>query len=173
MLELEVLDVDPLGAERLEDAGKDARSVGDVHAQPVEGAGVVVRRSSIRRRLPLASPIQRARKPASPAASADSSCSTRRRCSASAAREGVAILEEDVDPDPRVRAGDARHVAQRPAGGGERLVAFDAVAPAWLTRTFASACGRWLVTRNEPVVRGGIDRDGRAPSDAANACTTR
>ena len=35
------------------------------------------------------------------------------------------VLEEDVDPDPRVRSGDAGHVAQRPACGGERLVAVD------------------------------------------------
>ena len=30
--------------------------------------------------------------------------------------ERLAVLEEDVDPDARVRAGDARHVAQRAAG---------------------------------------------------------
>ena len=31
--------------------------------------------------------------------------------------ERLAVVEEDVDPDARVRAGDARHVAQRAAGG--------------------------------------------------------
>jgi len=30
--------------------------------------------------------------------------------------ERFSILEEDVDPDPRVRAGDSRHVAERAAG---------------------------------------------------------
>src|SRR2546429_438389 len=40
--------------------------------------------------------------------------------------ERTRVLEEDVDPDPRVRAGDAGHVAQRPARRRERLVALDA-----------------------------------------------
>ena len=58
-----------------------------------------------------------------PRSSAGSTCSIRRRCSASAARDRVGVVEEDVDPDARVRAGDARHVAQRAAGVRERLVA--------------------------------------------------
>ena len=32
------------------------------------------------------------------------------------------------------------------------------VAPAWFTITFASTCGRWLVERDELVVRRGLDR---------------
>ena len=43
MLELEVLDVDPLGAERLRDPREDARPVGDVDADALELAGVAVR----------------------------------------------------------------------------------------------------------------------------------
>ena len=38
--ELEVLDVDPLRAERLRDPGEHARPVGDVHAEPLELARV-------------------------------------------------------------------------------------------------------------------------------------
>ena len=105
------------------------------------------RSASIAAAIPAASPIQRARKPASPRSSAASSCSTRRRCSASASRSALGVLEEDVDPDPRVRAGDAGHVAQRArprrrAARGPRR----GLAPAWLTSRFASACGRWLVS---------------------------
>ena len=37
-----------------------------------------------------------------------------------------AVVEKDVDPDPRVRAGDARHVAQRAARRRERVVPVDA-----------------------------------------------
>ena len=79
----------------------------------------------MRRRFWPASPIQRARKPASRRSSAASTCSIRRRCSASASRSGVGVVEEDVDPDARVRAGDAGHVAQRAAGVRERLVPVD------------------------------------------------
>ena len=61
--------------------------------------------------------------PASPPASASSTCSRWRRCSASV--EGLAVVEEDVDPDPRVGAADARHVRQRAARGLERVVPVD------------------------------------------------
>src|SRR6476646_10506289 len=42
------------------------------------------------------------------------------------AADRLCIVEEDVDPDARVRARDARHVAQRAAGMRERLVTLDA-----------------------------------------------
>ena len=42
------------------------------------------------------------------------------------ARERLAVVEEDVDPDARVRAGHARHVAERAADRRERVVAVDA-----------------------------------------------
>ena len=121
--------------------------------------------ASIRRRLPAASAIQRARKPASPAASADSSCSTRRRCSPSAAASASRLSRKMSTQMRGFAPGDARHVAQRAAG---RLQADrgrrSRDAPAWLRSTFASACGRWLVTRDEPVVRAGSIATGRAPS---------
>src|SRR2546430_17004006 len=37
--------------------------------------------------------------------------------------QAAGVVEEDVDPDARVRAGDPGHVPQRPAGGSERPVA--------------------------------------------------
>src|SRR6266508_541894 len=43
VLQLEVLDVDPLRAERLRDAGKNARAVGNVDAQTLKGARLLVR----------------------------------------------------------------------------------------------------------------------------------
>ena len=126
--------------------------------------------ASIRRRCPLASPIQRARNPASPAASARSTCSSCRRCSPSARRERLAVVEEDVDPDPRVGAADPRHVAQRAArrpgaGRGRR----SASEPAWLRRTLASTCGRWLVTATRRSWASGSIATGRAPSDGDEA----
>src|ERR687895_2702908 len=42
VLQLEVLHVDPLGAERLEDSGENPRAVRDVYAEPVQGARVLV-----------------------------------------------------------------------------------------------------------------------------------
>ena len=40
--------------------------------------------------------------------------------------ERLAVVEEDVDPDARVRARDPRHVAERAAGRSERIVTLDA-----------------------------------------------
>ena len=66
--------------------------VGDVDAHAVErarvGVGAVEHAAGGCR---AASPIQRARKPASPASSAASTCSIRRRCSASASRTASAL----------------------------------------------------------------------------------
>ena len=59
VVQLEVLDVDPLGAERLRDAGEHARPVGDVDAQP----------------------LQRARDPGTRARACAGGCSTPRRSS--------------------------------------------------------------------------------------------
>ncbi len=173
VLELEVLDVDPLGAERLGDRGEHAGPVGHVDANPVERAGVGVgaARASAGG-SGAASPIQRARKPASPCSSAASTCSIRRRCSASASRIASRVVEEDVDPDARVRAGDAGHVAQRAAGVRERLVALDAAAPAWLTTTFASTCGTWLVIATSRSCASASIATGDAPSSATNPCTS-
>ena len=41
MVELEVADVDPRGAERLRDLGEDVRTVGDVHLHALERGGTL------------------------------------------------------------------------------------------------------------------------------------
>ena len=46
-------------------------------------------------------------------------------------------------------------------------------APAWLRRTFASTCGRWLVTATRRSWASGPIATGRAPSDETNPCTSR
>ena len=118
-------------------------------------------RSSMRRRLLDASPIQRARKPASPCSSAASTCSIRRRCSASALADRVGVVEEDVDPDARVRARDARHVAERAAGVRERLVPVDARRARLVDDHVREHVRHVARQRDEPVVRVGVDRDRR------------
>ena len=47
------------------------------------------------------------------------------------------------------------------------------VAPAWLRRTFASACGRWLVTATSRSCAPASIATGRAPSDVTKPCTVR
>ena len=46
-------------------------------------------------------------------------------------------------------------------------------APAWLRRTFASACGRWLVTATRRSCAPASIAIGRAPRDVTNPCTAR
>ena len=74
--------------------------------------------------------------------------------------ERLAVVEEDVDPDARVRAGDARHVAQRAARRGERLVALDAGAAGLVDEHVRERVRQVARERDEPVVRLGVDRDG-------------
>ena len=79
------------------------------------------------------------------------------------------VLEEDVDPDARVRARDAGHVAERASGGGERLVALDALGARVVQEQVRERVREVARQRDEPVVRCGIDRDGRRaePGDEA------
>ena len=125
MLELEVRDVDPLGAERLEDPGEDARAVGDVHAQPVQGARVLVGR--VEHPAPVAARLADPAREKAGVAVGERGLELLDAAAVLGERgcERVAVVEEDVDPDPRVRAGDARHVAQRASGRRERVVAVD------------------------------------------------
>ena len=77
------------------------------------------------------------------------------------AADALGVVEEDVDPDARVRARDPRHVAQGAAGVRERLVALDA-RRAGLVRDDVREHVRHVARqRDEPVVRLGVDRDGR------------
>jgi len=69
------------------------------------------------------------------------------------------VVEEDVDPDPRVRAGDPRHVAQRPARGGERLVAVDPRRSGLVDEHVRERVRQVARQRDEPVVRVRVDRD--------------
>ena len=46
-------------------------------------------------------------------------------------------------------------------------------APAWLTSTFASACGRWLVSATSRSWASGSIATGRAPSEDTKVCSRR
>src|SRR5690242_19509888 len=126
VVHLEVLDVDALRAERLRDPGKDARAVRDVHAQPVQRAWVRI--------LALEHPAAALRRLSDPAREEPGVALLERSLDLFDATsvllergpDRIGVVEVDVDPDARVRAGDARHVAQRAAGMRERLVALDA-----------------------------------------------
>ena len=112
VLQLEVVDVDPLGAEGLRDAGEDTGPVGYVHAQPLERARLVVGLGEH-----PAAVTGRLRDPAREEAGVafgeraldllDAATMLGER-----APERLGVVEEDVDPDPWVRAGDTRHVAE-------------------------------------------------------------
>ena len=71
----------------------------------------------------------------------------------------VAVVEEDVDPDARVRAGDARHVAQRAARRLQRIVAVDARRAGLVEQHVGERVRHVARDRDEPVVRAGVDRD--------------
>src|SRR4051794_28092098 len=126
VVQLEVLDVDPLRAERLRDAGEDARPVGDVHAQPLQLPRVGI--------LALEHPPAVPGRLADPAREKARVALLERRLdlldSAAVLRERGAdrlgVVEVDVDPDARIGARDARHVSERPTCMRERLVALDA-----------------------------------------------
>ena len=75
--------------------------------------------------------------------------------------ELVGVVEEDVDPDPRVRAGDAGHVPQRAARGREWLVPVDARRARLIHDQVRERVGQVARQRDEPVVRSRIDGDRR------------
>src|ERR687887_1085104 len=126
VLELEVLDVDPLGAERLGNAREHARAIRHVHAELLELAriGVGLGQHAAAVAGSFADP-----------AGEEAGVSTRESrfelldptaVLAERFPERSRVLEEDVDPDARVRAGDSSHVAERSARSGEGFVAVDA-----------------------------------------------
>ena len=125
--------------------------------------------SSSRRRCALASPIQRARNPASPSASAGSTCSRARRCSASAS-PSASRLSRKMSTQIRGFAPAIRVMSRRePPAAWSGSWPSIRVEPAWLRSTFASTCGRWLVSADEPVVRVRPDRDGSRAERADEA----
>ena len=73
-------------------------------------------------------------------------------------QQRLAVVEEDVDPDARVRAGDARHVAERAADGRERVVAVDACRRRPATR----AGSRRRAAGGSSARRAGRARPGRS-----------
>ena len=120
--------------------------------------------SSSRRRLPVASPIQRARKPASPARERGLDLLDPPPVLGERRGERLPVLEEDVDPDPRVRTGDPRHVAERSPGGGERVVPLEPGRARLVEQDVRERVGQVARHGDELVVCVGIDRD-RARTD--------
>ena len=72
----------------------------------------------------------------------------------------LAVVEEDVDPDARIGAGDPRHVAQRAAGRLERVVTVDAGRAGLVEQDVRERVRQVARDRDEPVVGAGVDRDG-------------
>ena len=174
VVHLEVLDVDALGAERLEDARR-ARPAGRAGGRagaagrpdrrmpsPASGGGCPPpRRSSGRAgRRPRRS-------------SAGSSCSIRRRCSPSAATT-ASRLSRKMSTQIRGFAPAMRVMSRsEPPAAWSGSWPSIRVAPAWLRRTFASACGKWLVTATRRSWAPASIATGRAPSAVTNPCTVR
>ena len=73
-------------------------------------------------------------------------------------RQRFGVVEEDVDPDPGIRAGDASHVAQRPARRGERLVPVHAHRAGLVQQHVRERVREVTRQRDEPVVRLRIHR---------------
>ena len=113
-----------------------------------------------RRRWLLASPIQRARKPASPPASACLDLLEQPTLLDERGSERLAVVEEDVDPDPRVGAADARHVPERAARCLERVVPVDACGARLVEEDVREHVRQVARHRDEAVVGIRADRNG-------------
>ena len=166
-MELEVLDVDALGAECLRDPGEHARAVDHVHREPLQGAGlgerVLEQAAAMDGRLadpageearvaPLEGPLELLRAPAVLGERARSSSALSRKMSTQ--MRGLA-------PATRVMS---RRTAP-PASGSWPSTRTE---PAWFRRRFASACGRWLVSASRRSwAAGDGHRDGAERGDEA------
>ena len=161
VLQLEVLDVDPRRPERLGDPGEHARAVRHVHVQLLEVARVGERLGEqpapVRRRLG---------DPAGEEAGVSRLEGLLELFDAAAvigerdAHRG-GVLEEDVDPDPRVRSRDTRHLAQRATGGRERVVAVDAPGSDLVGEQVRERVRQVAGQSDDAVVRRRLDRDRR------------
>ena len=160
MLELEVLDVDPLSTESLGDRSQDAGPVRHVDAQAMQRARVGIGDLEHAPPVPgrLADPARDEARVAGrerllelldPAPVLGERVSQRLR-----------VVEEDVDPDARVGAGDAGHVAERAAGGQERVVPLDFRRTGLVDEQVGERVREVARQRDDPVVRLGVDRDG-------------
>ena len=160
VVELEVLDVDPLRAERLHDRGEDPRPVGDVHLHAEELGRLLERvaQELLALRRGLADPAREEARVAAlerrlelldPAAVLGERGAELRR-----------VVEEDVHPDARVRAGDARHLAERRARRRKRIVPLDRRGADLVQQQVRERVRQVAHEREQPVVRLRVDRDG-------------
>ena len=69
------------------------------------------------------------------------------------------VVEEDVDPDPRVRSGHPRHVPERAARSGKRLVPVDPDRTGVVEKEVGERVREVARESDEPVVRARIHRD--------------
>src|SRR6266511_419388 len=67
------------------------------------------------------------------------------------------VVHEDVDPDARVRAGNARHVAQRAPGSRQRLVSVDTQRTGVVEHDVGKRVWKVARQRQETVMGLGID----------------
>ena len=161
--ELEVLDVDPLGAERLRDPGEHARAGrGRGRAARCSSPGSGYSRSSIRRRFADASPIQRARKPASPLLERRLDLLDPAAVLGERARGRASALSRKMSTQMRGFAPATRVMSRsEPPACASGSWPSTRVAPAWLTTTFASTCGTWLVSATSRSCASGSIATGR------------
>src|SRR5207249_2893083 len=111
--ELEVLDVDLRRAENLRDARKNPGAVGDADTDAVQ----LCRLGLVRERLePLARRGRGGDRGLELVPPRDGEGVERRAKRREGVVELVAVLDEDVRPERRVRAGDAGHLPERRAG---------------------------------------------------------
>jgi hypothetical protein len=77
--------------------------------------------------------------------------------------QGLRVVEEYVDPDPWVRTGDARRVAQRAPRGREGVVALDPRGAGLVEDDVREHVREVRRHRHEPVVCARVDGDGLCP----------
>ena len=75
------------------------------------------------------------------------------------APQASGVVEEDVDPDARVRSCDARHLAERRARRRERVVPFDRRRADLVQEQVRERVRQVADEREQAVVRLRIDRD--------------
>ena len=161
VVQLEVLDVDAGGAERLRDARDHAGAIGHVRVDLHHLVGVALVRG-LERAAPVAARLRDPAREEARVARLERGQHLVREPAVLADRGGerLAVVEEDVDPDARVGAGDARHVAEAAAARGERVVAVDAAGARLVDEQVRDHVGQVARQREQAVVRAGIDRDG-------------
>ncbi len=159
-MELEVLDVDPLDAERLRDPREHARPVGhaDEHALQLARVGERALEQAALVDAGLADPA------GEEARVARLERGLELLDAAAVLGEGggerVRVLEEDVDPDARVRAGHAGHVPQRTARRAQRLVAVHSRGADLVQEQVRERVRQVAREREQAVVRARVDGDG-------------